>query len=1102
MSAHNEEPGSTKLPDSSSTIAPISHKKPPSFADSFWSSDYLSGINVLFDKLEQGVMENSQILDFVSNRISLESAYASKLESTTNNVLTSKSSTSGFDRDEGASIKQAFLFFLDESSNQGELHSKIAANLERSVRGPFSDYAAAHKKRINTARQILTTKIKSYNKSADQVHKAQQSYYAKARQLEELTNSSVPVIVTSPLTSPLRAAATNSSINKRLSLPHQSSTLSSTKTQSVGPNEPQQEPSSKTDANAPTINVTEPASFVTPVKKTPKTDPRTTAFITLGGTPYNVFEFNHLIKDCLASIPRETVKVPILGNYNDVSTGDVILQYIRTAAGRSNLGAAEQFGQDLVNNGYLRSVGTVKNTFIGSSGSRYQWTKKALEFSPDSILGQNDLDPSDNETSESSNNSSINGTTIAESALETTEAAAAAFAKRTSTIVSGYFSNLLNTNEEVTEAQTPKSEFGHKRQQSMGFPLSSGSKINGHSRTFSFSVDSSLSAPRRESQISKLQREIEELDKRYQELVLNLDEERCNLEQSLYETLSFVQQCERDRLIAVKTVLSDFTVAVGRTINSLQDSVKRMAMHQSMMDPLKDLNYLIERYKTGPFCPKPIVYKGFFQSLRVQCFGVDLKFAPHVIESFIKFLATEEHIIKDSKALPPLPDAAPPKEDAADKDNSDSESQHSDATADFPSVAVRSKKEISAIKTEFFYSQYISKLKTSVSREVLVSLWSGTQSPVTEIQELRRIINTTQQVNTNEILINYSPQVVISTLREFLLELPDTIISSTIYDVIKSTYSKFSPRHQSGSVDEEDEALQGGHRLERLVGLLSHLPHENLNGLKLLTDHFADICEFTRQKIDINALPQASQKTTLSPPRSPPSSPNVSTTIKMINILPESQVPANVKELSRSIASYLLRPRTVTALTMTDKHPQELVQDLILYGETLFKLVEDRLEGAKKAKIRSRSGSYSESSRRQHVEERNRALAASAAAKLQSFRSASPANVPAMNAQSHSPPRNGPLPLTLSSGALDRSNQGNHSNNSSTSSNHSYLSTHSRNNSGSSLHETLSNNGSTNNLHPGRTVHRRSSSSKLSIRSFLEPQTQQPPPVTTQNSSS
>jgi hypothetical protein len=34
----------------------------PGFADSFWSNDYAAGLGVLFGKLQQGVVENRQVL--------------------------------------------------------------------------------------------------------------------------------------------------------------------------------------------------------------------------------------------------------------------------------------------------------------------------------------------------------------------------------------------------------------------------------------------------------------------------------------------------------------------------------------------------------------------------------------------------------------------------------------------------------------------------------------------------------------------------------------------------------------------------------------------------------------------------------------------------------------------------------------------------------------------------------------------------------------------------------------------------------------------------------------------------------------------------------
>lgn len=75
----------------------------PGFADSFWSGDYASGLGVLFDKLQQGIVENQQVLTIARMRTEAEEAYGRKL----GDILPSTDKmTGGFGRDDGASLRK------------------------------------------------------------------------------------------------------------------------------------------------------------------------------------------------------------------------------------------------------------------------------------------------------------------------------------------------------------------------------------------------------------------------------------------------------------------------------------------------------------------------------------------------------------------------------------------------------------------------------------------------------------------------------------------------------------------------------------------------------------------------------------------------------------------------------------------------------------------------------------------------------------------------------------------------------------------------------------------------------------------------------------
>lgn len=80
----------------------------PGFADSFWTPDYASGLGVLYGKLQQGISENHQILTIANMRADAEQAYASKIGDIAPAV---DRVTTGFDKDEGASVRKVYCFF-------------------------------------------------------------------------------------------------------------------------------------------------------------------------------------------------------------------------------------------------------------------------------------------------------------------------------------------------------------------------------------------------------------------------------------------------------------------------------------------------------------------------------------------------------------------------------------------------------------------------------------------------------------------------------------------------------------------------------------------------------------------------------------------------------------------------------------------------------------------------------------------------------------------------------------------------------------------------------------------------------------------------------
>lgn len=149
-----------------------------------------------------------------------------------------------------------------------------------------------------------------------------------------------------------------------------------------------------------------------------------------------------------------------------------------------------------------------------------------------------------------------------------------------------------------------------------------------------------------ETPSERMRREAREADERYKAAVRKLDEMRCSLEESIYLHLKFLERCELDRLKAIKTVILDFSGTISNVIPSLQSTVDKMMLFQETVQPVGDLRYLLENYRTGSFAPKVVVYENYYNKVDEQTFGVDLeararadkKRVPVIVTSLLTYL--------------------------------------------------------------------------------------------------------------------------------------------------------------------------------------------------------------------------------------------------------------------------------------------------------------------------------------------------------------------------------------------------------------------------------------------------------------------------------
>lgn len=61
-------------------------------------------------------------------------------------------------------------------------------------------------------------------------------------------------------------------------------------------------------------------------------------------------------------------------------------------------------------------------------------------------------------------------------------------------------------------------------------------------------------------------------------------------------------------------VLLDFSGAIAIVIPTIQSSVDKMLLYQETVQPLGDLRYLLDSYRTGSYIPKVVTYENYYNS--------------------------------------------------------------------------------------------------------------------------------------------------------------------------------------------------------------------------------------------------------------------------------------------------------------------------------------------------------------------------------------------------------------------------------------------------------------------------------------------------------
>lgn len=629
-----------------------------SFANSFWSHDYHLGFEVLFTELTEGIKENDDFIQLFTKRMELEQNYGLSLEQLPASLKLS--SIRHANDDYVSTVKNAFGELNENFAKQGAYHLEIAENIRTMVLEPFLNWCLAHEQRVGYLELVVSDQYKNFKNAWANLDKLLKKYFNKCRMLEEF-----------------KSHYSEAELDEIAHDEHFASSKD---------------------------------------EDTQSLDDEDTVY-TFAGHSYDSKTATSLLADMLSHIELTSHKVPILGTYHNVSTGSAITQWLldNMPEFRGNIVKAENFGQDLVANGFIRLIGSMSTNknFINSSQFLYQWRPAVFDMTK---LSEFDLSKKGN---------TVNYDPIAAQSSRTNQ-------------FSNYFEDVKQAMGVTTVDYTDKSQY------------------------------------------VKLTNEVNNLDLQYFQTTKELDKIRCSFEEIVMDHLTFMQKCELDRLRAIKKVMFDFLSTFSNKVSAMKHTCDELFVVEETIHPTNDLKFLIENYATGKFNPRVTLYDNYYDSNIKQTFGVDLNVKSRL----------------DRKAVPVIIQA-----------------------------------------TLSYLDEVYPELKDDEER---VELWT---QPVhlSKVHALRFQLNELTDVKQIRGFLNQSEApTVTNVLKLYFLELPDSIVPYSYFDLIKTLYQNYPVASNDENIDKS--------RITGLQNTLLELPVSNLATLDALLTHLTRLVNIVSSK--------------------------------------------------------------------------------------------------------------------------------------------------------------------------------------------------------------------------------------------------------------
>ncbi|GMM53909.1 GTPase-activating protein [Maudiozyma humilis] len=654
----------------------------PSFADSFWSEDLSSGLEVLFYKLYNGCNQCDAFIQLFASRMQDEVAYGRQLCAI----------QTGIDKEPDDHMEttagMALHSIIKTMEAEGDEHLDIAANIEGMVLQPFSKWCIDHRERIKFSEKTLTDNVKNFSKTKNYVTKLERDYFNKCKKLEDFKR--INFMNDEELSNAMKSLDLQKQHEKYL-----------------------------------------------------RKEKENQVFGKVGGIEFDFKTMRETIKQLLTGLKHEEYRLPLI-NYALLNTnsGYDITHYILEIMSFKDTDQAEEFGQDLLNLGFLKYCNGVGTSFVNSKKFQYQWKDYAFKFArvADNAGTSGDgtssaaavIAPDNFQENVTRNFNNLTRYFSGDDGSGTTTLATTTSGDHIGTPDApdlSYTSSIEATTEQGDSEE--KKEVPASKESTPPPPVN---------------PNVSLEAPQMtetEKTLHSLIIDVEKANLNYFNECNKMDALRCSVEELMIDHLSFIEKCELDRSKAIKKATIDFCSTISNKIAHLKVHIEKMIADEESIDPMGDLLNLIAKYNTGLFQPRVITYNNYYNPGIYQNFGIDL----------------ETRCRLDKRVVPLI---------------------------------------ITVILS------YMDMIYPDLENDkIRVSVWTNPVK-LSLTHQLRAQLNKTQFKSDKDIITifkdgKYDPSTIASVLKIYLLELPEPLITAELAEILDVLYKEYP----QGSTDEE-----------------------------------------------------------------------------------------------------------------------------------------------------------------------------------------------------------------------------------------------------------------------------------------------------------